>query len=443
MTPVIERPRLPPGPFLIVGLARSGVAAALTLRARGAQVVGCDAGEVPDEVRRRLEAAGVPVHAPADGVALLEPGPALIKSPGVPREAPVVATARERGLHVIGEVELGWRLLPNDFILVTGSNGKTTTAELIGQIHREAGLAVVVAANVGTAVTSLIGALDRRAVVVCEISSFQLEDTEALAPDAGLLLNLAEDHLDRHGTFEAYRAAKLRGFANQPRGAIAVAPPDLVGDLPGAAERVTFGAGGDVEQRDGRITWRGAPLIDAREIRLRGAHNRENAMAAAAVTLARGVPADAVRAGLRTFGGVAHRLEEIATVDGVLYVNDSKATNVASAVVGIASFPGGVHAILGGRGKRGDLGPLAAPLAERAAAAYLIGEAAGELRAALEPTGVPLHDCGDLERAVAAARAAARPGDVVLLSPACASYDQYRSFEERGDHFRALVAALA
>ncbi|HWM09697.1 MAG TPA: cyanophycin synthetase, partial [Solirubrobacteraceae bacterium] len=192
--------------------------------------------------------------------------------------------------------------------------------------------------------------------------------------------------------------------------------------------------------RDGRLWWRGSPLADAAEIRLRGAHNRENAMAAAAVCLARGVPVAAIRSGLATFGGVPHRLEEVADDHGVLYVNDSKATNVASAVVGIESFPGGVHAILGGRGKRGDYAPLAAAIATRARAVYLIGEAAPDMRAALASTGVPLHDCGDLPSAVAAARAAARPGEVVLLSPACASYDQYRSFEQRGDHFRALVS---
>jgi UDP-N-acetylmuramoylalanine--D-glutamate ligase len=213
-----------------------------------------------------------------------------------------------------------------------------------------------------------------------------------------------------------------------------------VGDLPGDAERVTFGAGGDVEHRDDRLWWRGEPLIETAAIRLRGAHNRENAMAAAAVCLSRGLPRDAVRAALETFAGVRHRMEDLGRVAGVLYVNDSKATNVASAVVALESFaPGAVHAILGGRGKPSDYRPLARAVGERAAAAYLIGEAAGELREALAGTGAPLHDCGDLERAVAAARAAARPGEVVLLSPACASYDQYRSFEERGDHFRELV----
>ncbi len=205
-------------------------------------------------------------------------------------------------------------------------------------------------------------------------------------------------------------------------------------------ERARAAAGdADVVARDGRLVWRGEPVVAIEEIRLRGAHNLENAMAAAAVTLARGVDPAAVRAALAGFAGVAHRLEEVARIDGVLYVDDSKATNVASAVVGIRSFAGGVHAILGGRGKREDYAPLAAAVAERCRAAYLIGEEAGRLRAALEPAGVRVHDCGDLEHAVAEARAAAAPDEVVLLSPACASYDQYRSFEERGRHFKELV----
>jgi UDP-N-acetylmuramoylalanine--D-glutamate ligase len=439
MARVITRPLLPPGPLLVVGLARSGVAAALALRARGAEVVGCDAQAVDPAVRADLERTGVAVHAPSDGVGLLARTATVVKSPGVPQEAPVVVAARRLGIRVVGELEIGWRLLGNEFVAITGSNGKTTTTELVGHIHREAGVAVVVAGNVGTALTTLPGAIDRSTVVICEASSFQLEDTERFAPDAAVLLNFAEDHLDRYRSVEAYRQAKLQAFARQPPEALAVAPPSLVGELGGAAERVTFGPGGDVELREGRLRWRDRPLMDAAEVRLRGAHNLENAMAAAAVCLARGVPAAAVRTGLASFAGVPHRLEEIATVGGVLYVNDSKATNVASAVVGIESFPGGVHAILGGRGKRSDYAPLAASLAERGRAAYLIGEAAPQIGAALAGAGVPLRECGDLAAAVAAARAAAQPGDVVLLSPACASYDQYRSFEERGDHFRELV----
>ena len=441
----MRRPPLPPGPFLLVGLARSGRAAGRALRARGQEVTGCDSGPVGAPARAELEAAGVAVHEGTDGLALLAGVRTLIKSPGVPQSAPVVRAARERGVRVLGELELGWRLVPNDVIAITGSNGKTTTTELVGRIHREAVVPVAVAGNVGTALTTLADRLDPAAVVVCEASSFQLEDTEAFAPDAAVLLNLAPDHLDRHGTFAAYRDAKLRIFAHQEPDALAVVPAGL--DPGGAARTIRFvspmgaadAAAADLVVRDEWLAWRGKPVAPVAEIRLRGTHNLENAMAAAAVTLARGVEPGTVRVALAGFAGVAHRLEEVGRVGGVLYVDDSKATNVASAVVGIRSFPGGVHAILGGRGKQEDYAPLAAAVAERARAAYLIGEEAGRLGAALQATGVPLHNCEQLERAVAAARAAARPGEVVLLSPACASYDQYRSFEERGEHFKALV----
>src|SRR5690349_19165206 len=274
---VIARPPLPPGPFLVVGLARSGVAAARALRARGGEVVGCDAGAVSDDVRAELAAAGVPVHAPAEGVDLLPHASTVVKSPGVPQQAAVIAAARRKGLRVIGELEIGWRLLANEFVAVTGSNGKTTTVEAIGHVHRTARKPVVVAGNVGTALTSLPGTLDPDAVVVCEASSFQLEDTLAFAPDAAVLLNLAEDHLDRHGTFENYRAAKLAIFAHQPPGALAVVPAGLaLDDAGGAAERIAFGDDGDLVHRDGTLFWRGEALIDAGEIRLRGPHNREN-----------------------------------------------------------------------------------------------------------------------------------------------------------------------
>jgi UDP-N-acetylmuramoylalanine--D-glutamate ligase len=443
-----RRPPLPPGPFLLVGLARSGRAAGPVLRALGEDVIGCDSGPVDAAVRAELEAAGVAVHEGTDGVALLDGVRTLIKSPGVPQEAPVVRAARERGVLVLGELELGWRLLPNEMLAITGSNGKTTTTELVGQIHREAGLPVAVAGNVGTALTTLAGTLDPAAVVICEASSFQLEDTISFAPDAAVLLNLTPDHLDRHGTFAAYREAKLQLFAHQDPGAIAVVPAGV--DPAGAARLVTFASpmgaeagqgGADLIGRDGELVWRGEPVMAVDAIRLRGAHNLENAMAAAAVTLARGVDPAAVRAALAGFAGVAHRLEEVGRFGDVLFVDDSKATNVASAVVGIRSFPGGVHVILGGRGKQEDYAPLAAAVSERCRAVYLIGEEAGRMAAALAATGVPAHDCGDLERAVAAARAAAAPGDVVLLSPAAASYDQYRSYEHRGDHFKALARA--
>ncbi|MDP1850375.1 MAG: UDP-N-acetylmuramoyl-L-alanine--D-glutamate ligase [Solirubrobacteraceae bacterium] len=423
------RPPLPAGPWLVVGLARSGVAAARALLARGEQVVAVDRGTTaPPSLP-----AGLDVQLGTDGLAFLAHARAVVKSPGVPREAPVIAAARERGMPVLGEMELGWRLLPNEFVAVTGTNGKTTTVELLGHIHREAGVPVAVAGNVGTALSALAGELADDAVVVCEASSFQLEDTLAFAPEGAVLLNVEADHLDRHGTLADYVAAKLEIFARQGNDDIAVAPFGLgIEDLGGCARRVPFGPGGELDDRAGHLWWDGAPLIAHEEIRLRGAHNRANAAAAAAIALARGIAPDAVRAGLRTFAGVEHRLEEVARVGDVLFVNDSKATNVASTLVALASFPdAAVHLILGGRCKGQDFTALRG----RAHAIYLIGEDAE--RIGREAGGEP---CRDLATAVARARAAARPGDVVLLSPACASFDQFEDFEARGRAFRALVA---
>jgi UDP-N-acetylmuramoylalanine--D-glutamate ligase len=406
------RPPLPDGPYLVVGLARSGTAAVRMLREHG-DVVAVDSGtpEVPDDID---------AHLGVDGVELLDGAAVVVKSPGVPNEAPVIAAARERGVTVLGELELAWRLLPNRFVAVTGTNGKTTTTELLGAIWREAGLPVALAGNVGTPLSALVGEVDADATVVCEVSSFQAEDSEALAPDTALLLNITEDHLDRHGTFEAYRDAKLRLFGNQTPEQVAVVPPGV--EVPGEGRRVEFGA---------------LPL-PAEEIRLRGEHNLENARGAAAAAIESGVPAEAVAGALRTFAGVPHRLEEVGSVNGVLYVNDSKATNVSSAVRGIEAFDGGVHAILGGSLKGGGFEGLREALTSRAVAAYLIGEAADRLEADLGGT-VPLRRSGDLATAVAAASEAARPGDVVLLSPACASFDQFRDYEERGEVFRSLI----
>ena len=419
-----SRPALPSGPWLVVGLARSGVAAARALAALGERVVAVDAGAplVPDDID---------AHLGTDGLALLADVRAVVKSPGVPREAAVIAGARKRGIPVLGELELGWRLLANEFVAVTGTNGKTTTVELLGHIHREAGLAVAVAGNVGTALSGLVGKIDSAAVVVCETSSFQLEDALEFAPEGAVLLNVQPDHLDRHGTFAEYLSAKLRVFSRQGNDDVAVAPVGLeVEDLGGCARRVTFGPGGELDDRAGFLWWDEQPLIAHDEIRLRGAHNRSNAAAAAAIALARGIDVDAVGNALRSFSGVEHRLEAVASIGGVLYVNDSKATNVASTLVALASFEAPVHLILGGVGKGQDFTPLRG----RAHRTYLIGEDAPRL--AREVGG---ERCGVLETAVARARATAGAGEVVLLSPACASFDQFADFEARGRAFKALV----
>jgi UDP-N-acetylmuramoylalanine--D-glutamate ligase len=428
------RPPLPKGPFLVVGLARSGQAAARMLAARGERVRAVDSRH--PEGAAGLEGAGVEVFLDTDGLAQLEGTRTVVKSPGVPREAPVIAAALERGIEVAGEMELAWRALPNRFLAVTGTNGKTTTVELIGHLYRAGGEPVALAGNVGTALSELVGEIEPETTVVCEASSFQLEDTSAFAPECAVFLNLAPDHLDRHGDLESYLAAKLRIFANQGNDDVAVYNADdpfATGtDLGGCARRVAFcrGAAPDCEVAlaEGTIFYDGEPLLAVAELGLFGEHNVANAMAAAAAALSMGIDREAV-----------------AEIDGVRFVNDSKATNVASAAVGIRAFEGGVHAILGGSEKDEPFVPLVDPIRERASACYLIGVTAERMARELAPvveTGVELHRCANLEDAVRRAAAAAAPGEVVLLSPACASFDAFENFERRGDRFREIVRGL-
>ena len=422
------------------------------LAERGADVVGVDSGR-PDGVAG-LREVGVEVVLDADGLALLDGVRTVVKSPGVPREAPVISAALQRGIDVVGELELAWRAIPNRFVAVTGTNGKTTTVELLGHVYRTAGESVAVAGNVGTPLSSLTGEIDADATVICEASSFQLEDSVAFAPECAVFLNLAPDHLDRHHDLESYLAAKLRIFANQGNDDLAIYnadDPELAGvDLGGCARRVAFchGAGPDCEVAlaEGTIFYDGEPLLAADELGLFGEHNVANAMAAAAAALSMGIDPDAVREGLRSFAGVKHRLEGVAEIDGVRFVNDSKATNVASAMVGLRAFEGGVHAILGGSEKGEPYAPLLDPVRERCAGVYLTGASAGRLAEALAPAiagGVELHLCEDLEEAVRHAAAAAKPGEVVLLSPACASFDAFENFEQRGERFREIVEGLS
>jgi UDP-N-acetylmuramoylalanine--D-glutamate ligase len=344
-----------------------------------------------------------------DDLSLLDDVDVIVKSPGVPREAPLVVAAHDRGIPVWSEVELGFRLLPGArFVGVTGTNGKTTTAELLGAIFRADRRAVAVAGNVGTPLTSV-----READwVVCELSSFQLEDVHEFACDVAVLLNLEPDHLDRHGSFAAYRDAKLRIFE---RAGAKIVPRGL------GLEGIEFAADDALPAE---------PLI-------RGAHNRENAAAATAAARAAGIGDEAIAAGLRTFPGVPHRLELVTERDGVRYVNDSKATNVAAAVRALAAYSDEpVHLILGGSPKGEDFGPLAAAIGGNVRSVHLIGAEAPRLAEVIDGD----RD-GTLAAAVAHAAQLARPGDVVLLSPACASYDQFANFEERGETFRELVTA--
>ena len=376
---------------LVYGLARSGLSATERLRERGDEVVQVDRslGNEHDE-------------------SLLDDVELVVKSPGVPREASLVSAARRRGIPVWSEVELGYQLLPGARLIgITGTNGKTTTTELLGAIFRAAGRDVAVAGNVGTPLSSIRDA----EWVVCELSSFQLEDVHALACDVAVLLNLEPDHLDRHGSFEAYRDAKLRIFE---RARVKVVPRGL--ELDG----IEFASDDELPAE---------PLI-------RGRHNRENAAAATAAARAAGIADEHVAEGLRTFPGVPHRLELIGERDGVRYVNDSKATNVAAARRALAAYAGEpVHLILGGSLKGEDFAPLAAAIGPNVRSVHLIGEATEQL------AGLILDGYRDetLEHAVAHAVELAQPGDVVLLSPACASYDQFSDFEQRGEAFRRLV----
>jgi UDP-N-acetylmuramoylalanine--D-glutamate ligase len=380
-----------PQRVLVLGLARSGKAAATALERRGVEVVGAD---------RELGNDG--------DLALLDGVGLLVKSPGVPREAPLVAEAELRGLPIWSEVELGYRLLEPRLVGVTGTNGKTTTSELLGLM-----LGAPVAGNVGRALTELDGQVDPGALVVCELSSFQLEDVHELACEVAVLLNLEPDHLDRYESFEGYRNAKLRIFERAktkivPRG---------------------FGLEGFEFAADDPLP---------AEPRIRGAHNRENAAAATAGARALGISEEVIAEALRTFPGVPHRLELVRELGGVRYVNDSKATNVAAALKALAAYEDDpVHLILGGSHKGEDFAPLAAAIGPNVKSVHVIGETSDELAAAIPQA----EGAGDLAGALRAIEP--HSGDVVLLSPACASYDQYRDFEERGEDFRRLVQNLS
>jgi UDP-N-acetylmuramoylalanine--D-glutamate ligase len=409
---------------LVLGLARSGEAAALALARRDVAVRGVDRNAELDA--GRLREAGVEVVLGADDPELLDGMDLLVKSPGIPADAPLVAAARKRGLTVWSEVELGSRLLANPILGVTGTNGKTTTSELLGAVFRAADAPVAVAGNVGRPLTGLDGAIAEDAWIVCELSSFQLEDIEDFRPRVAILLNLTPDHLDRHPTLEDYRAAKLRIFENQGPEDVAVVPRGF-GEIPGEARRVEFDLNDPLPAE---------PLVP-------GEHNRENAAAATAAARAAGIPDEAIAVALKTFEGVPHRLELVREVDGIRFVNDSKATNPEAAERALSAYPPGIRLILGGSRKNSSYAGLAFEAAKRGVAkAYLIGEAADEIAEALADAGVRFSDSGTLEQAIADAYEDAERGEVVLLSPACASYDQFRDFEDRGERFRELVAGL-
>ena len=439
---------------LVVGLARTGIATALFCAARGACVAASEErGEAEvAEAAVKLRAAGVRLELGGHSETTFLAQHLIIPSPGVPQSLPQLQAARAAGIPVWSEIELAWRYLRGRMVAITGSNGKTTTASLVGHILETAGIPVLVAGNIGTPLISRVETSSDSSVTVVEVSSFQLETIEALRPDVGLLLNLTPDHLDRHASFDEYARAKARLFENQTEQDTAI----INADDPAATQHVPYRpqvfwfsrtrrvAGGTflrdeeiVFRRDGSET----VLLRREDIGLRGEHNVENVLAAAAAAFLAGASPAAIAAGVRSFAGVEHRLEFVAEINGVSFYNDSKATNVDATLKALDAFPGGLLVILGGKDKGGDFTLLREPLRRGARLALLIGAAADKIAAQLGDA-VAIERAETMDRAVRLGFGRAQPGDILLLAPACASFDQFENFEHRGRVFKQLVREL-
>jgi len=443
------------GRVLVYGMGLSGTAAAQLARARGATVLGVDARE-PAEIDLGALAGDPGVELWAEGSGAAERGElpadveAVVLSPGVPPDRPLLAAARRRGLPVVAEIELAFPLVDGPVVAITGSNGKSTTTALTGEMVRAAGREVEVCGNIGTPLAAVVDGAPGRVFVV-EVSSFQLEAVETFRPRVAALLNVSADHLDRYDGIDEYAAAKERIFARQRPEDVAVLNADdpRVARLEPASHRRFFArraAVADGCRLEGDRVVEATPgderpveLFTRADVPLAGAHNLENAMAAALLARAVGVSPSDLRRALSGFRGLPHRMERVAEAGGVVWYDDSKATNVAATEKSIAELPdGAVHLILGGKPKGDDPADVAELLRAKAKRIYLIGQAADAFARSLEGVA-PLERSGTLDRAVAAAAAAAVPGDVVLLSPACASYDQFDDFTHRGRTFQRLV----
>jgi UDP-N-acetylmuramoylalanine--D-glutamate ligase len=440
---------------LVVGLARTGIATALFCAARGAHVTATEerAESQIAETAAKLRAAGVILELGGHSAQTFVQQDLIVPSPGVSPLMPALAAARSLGIPVWSEIELAWRFLRGRLICITGSNGKTTTTSLVGHILETAGVPVQVAGNIGTPLISRVDVSSDTGFTVVEASSFQLESISSFHPDVAVLLNLTEDHLDRHGSLEAYGRAKMRMFENQNQEDAAIvnaddaATPQFAPSRPqlywfSRQRRVASGCflRGDeiVFRREGSET----VLLRRDDIGLRGNHNVENVLAAAAAVRLVGVEPDTIAEGVRTFAGVEHRIEFVSTVSGVEYFNDSKATNVDATLKALDAFPGNVLVILGGKDKGCDYAILRDSLRLHARVALLIGSAAAKIESQLGGV-VPVERAGTMARAVEIAAERAQPGDTVLLAPACASLDQFESYEHRGRVFKQLVRDLA
>jgi len=432
---------------LIIGTKRSGQAAIELMLQQGARVRAMDEKEPGPDEKAFLAARGIPLA--RQSLRDLGTPDLIVVSPAVPFDSEVINEARLRGIPVIGEVELASHYLKGKVIGITGSNGKTTTTALTGHILTESGIKCEVGGNIGRAVTSLVGASSETSWSVLELSSFQLESIYRFRANVACCLNVTPDHLDRHHTFEAYANAKARLFETQETGDNAVLnfddPTCRAFSLKTKAQVFWFSATQRVPSGmwlDGaNVLLNESPVMSRSDIRLRGLHNVENVMAAALMAWLAGAPPEGLAKAVTSFPGVEHRIEFVRNLHGVEYYNDSKATNVDATLKALDAFEGNIWVILGGKDKGSDYKPLAEPLKKRAKAALLIGSAAGKIEAELEDS-VPLIGCGTLPEAVAYSREHAASGDVVLLAPACASFDQFENFEHRGNVFKQLVAEL-
>ena len=442
---------------LVVGMGKSGLAAALFLRRQGAQVTVSDvrsAESLAREIPALLE-EGVMVETGGHGVLTFRRQDLIVVSPGVPLETPELAQAINFGRPVIGELELAARFLKGSVLAITGSNGKTTTTALAGAILAEAGIPVLVGGNIGVPVVGLIDESRDDGWAVLEVSSFQLESTVEFHPRISVILNITPDHLDRHGSFENYARAKERIFAAQNAGDWLVLNADNTRTAEAAhrspAPVYWFSTGRAVDRgawvEDGHVVYRAGKggavesILPLDKIPLKGGHNVENVVAAVCATRLAGAPADAAARAIEKFHAVEHRLEYVATANGVEYYDDSKATNVDATAKAVAAFPSGIHLILGGKDKGSDYTILSPLLRERVRAVYTIGAAAAKIESHLRGV-VPIQSCLTLDKAVRAAAEAARPGEVVLLAPSCSSFDQFESYEHRGRVFKELVGEL-
>ena len=442
---------------LVVGLGKSGLAAALFLRRRGAHVTVSDvrsAEALAKEIPALME-AGIMVETGGHGLLTFRRQDLIVVSPGVPLDTPELVQVKHFGLPVIGELELAARFLKGHTLAVTGSNGKTTTTTLLGEILNAGGLPTLVGGNIGVPVVALIDDSSDESWSVLEVSSFQLETTEEFHPNIAVILNITPDHLDRHGSFENYIRAKERIFAAQTAEDCLVLNADNTpceeAATRAAARVYWFSIEHPVPQgawlEQGSVAYRPAPdaateyVIPSRGIPLKGAHNVENVLAAVVAARLAGVPAEAIRRAIENFRAVEHRLEYVATRNGVEYYNDSTATNVDATAKAVASFSSGIHLILGGKDKGSPYTVLADLLRERVTAVYTIGVAAPKIEKDLRGV-VSILSCETLDKAVSAAASAARAGEVVVLAPACSSYDQFENYEQRGRVFKELVKAL-